>query len=778
MPFRVTARTVLQLGAELISSDAVAFYELIKNSFDARSKRVEIDVMIALPFAVYTSAVSRLPSDSEIDEDTLSAIKREVKAAFDSTLAGANEHVKAIGAAEDGSSLRRAIQECNYIEIRDTGRGMSLKDLDNIYLTIGTPNKIREAEQAQPGAQPILGEKGLGRLSTMRLGTLLRVESTTEEDLYWNVLEVDWATFAESLDAMIEDVPVEPHRGRKKSERSIQGTVIHISALTSEWTKETLEDVAKSELARLNDPFSPEKRFRITLRFNGELLAVPPISTLLFEHADADLEAKVSNNASGDDEYQLTGTMNYRLRQKSSAIHIEEDHLLNLAGLQSPVELRRLGGFSVRLYWFNRQRLRAIEGIGDIEHVRRLVDQWGGGLMLYRDGFRVHPYGGPSDDWLQLDPTAFRAKGYKVNRKQIIGKVDVGRRSNPYLLDQTSREGLRDTPEKQALVAILQSILTSFRTFLDRVDATLKEQERQSFEALEERASETEDELRKTLATFAKKYPAERRLADTIFDLSSQLNELIAQGKLLAATYESRQSQLVHLAGLGLMVEVVAHELNRATQHALGVLSGTDLKTAPNEIQTAFRSLESQLKTLQKRLRILDPLSTAGRQVKERFELGAWLREILSAHSAQFERHGIGVSIRAVPPKGELWIKAVRGMVAQIVENLLSNSVYWLKREKRSNPRFEPKIGISLDTKKRTLSFSDNGPGVEPDRRDEIFYPFVTTKPAREGKGLGLYISQEIAKYHGARLFLSDARSASYPNRLSTFVLELPDDDR
>jgi phosphoribosylamine-glycine ligase len=192
-------------------------------------------------------------------------------------------------------------------------------------------------------------------------------------------------------------------------------------------------------------------------------------------------------------------------------------------------------------------------------------------------------------------------------------------------LDQTSREGLRDTPEKLALVAILQSILTNFRTFLDRVDATLKEQERQSFEALEERASETENELRKTLATFAKKYPAERRLTDTIFDLSTQLNELVAQGKVLAATYENRQSQLVHLAGVGLMVEVVAHELNRATQHALGVLSGTDLKAAPTEIRTAFRNLESQLKTLQKRLRILDPLSTAGRQVKERFEMGAWV---------------------------------------------------------------------------------------------------------------------------------------------------------
>ena len=776
MPFRVTARTVLQLGAELISSDAVAFYELIKNAFDARSRRVEIDVVISLPFAVYTSVLSRLESDSGMNETGLSTIKSEIKAAMDLSLPSARDSAKAIDMAKDKGALRRVIQECNFIAIRDSGHGMSLEDLESIYLTIGTPNKIREAERLRPGSQPILGEKGLGRLSTMRLGTMLRVETTTQNDLYWNLLEIDWAAFAQSLDAMIGDVPVSPHRGAKKSDRSIQGTAIRISALSSEWTRESLENVAEGELARLNDPFSPEKRFRITLRFNGDLIAVPPISTLLFQHADADLEAAVAANPDG--KFQLTGTMNYRLRDKSAGIHIEEDHLLNLAGLQSSDQLRRLGGFSVRLYWFNRQRLRAIEGIGDIEQVRRLVDQWGGGLMLYRDGFRVHPYGGPSDDWLQLDPTAFRAKGYKVNRKQIIGKVDIRRRSNPFLLDQTSREGLRDTPEKLALVSILQSTLTNFRMFLDRTDTTLKEQQRQSFEALEERASETEEELRKTLATFAKKYPTERRLADTIFDLSSQLNELIAQGKLLAATYENRQSQLVHLAGVGLMVEVVAHELNRSTQHALGVLSGTDLNRAPAEIRTAFRNLESQLKTLQKRLRILDPLSTAGRQVKERFELGAWVREILSSHSAQFERHGIEIAINAVPAHGELWVKAVRGMIAQVIENLLSNSVYWLKREKRDHPQFQPKIAITIDVNRRTLTFSDNGPGIEPDRREEIFYPFVTTKPAREGKGLGLYISEEIAKYHGARLFLSDIRSASYPNRLSTFVLELPEDER
>ena len=53
MSFRITARTILQLGAELISSDGIAFYELIKNAFDAGSRRVDVDVYVRLDHNVY-----------------------------------------------------------------------------------------------------------------------------------------------------------------------------------------------------------------------------------------------------------------------------------------------------------------------------------------------------------------------------------------------------------------------------------------------------------------------------------------------------------------------------------------------------------------------------------------------------------------------------------------------------------------------------------------------------------------------------------------------------
>jgi signal transduction histidine kinase len=117
-------------------------------------------------------------------------------------------------------------------------------------------------------------------------------------------------------------------------------------------------------------------------------------------------------------------------------------------------------------------------------------------------------------------------------------------------------------------------------------------------------------------------------------------------------------------------------------------------------------------------------------------------------------------------------MKMVRGMLVQVLENLISNSVYWLKQQRRYEPSFTPVITVTVDVAAKEIRIHDNGPGVDPDRRDDIFEAFVTTKPPGEGKGLGLYISREIALYHGASLYLADTRSP-HRNRLNTFVFAL-----
>ena len=66
--FRITARTVLELGAELISSDIIAFYELIKNGFDAGTKRgVDVKFDIALPRHVYLKLQDAIKKGGDVN---------------------------------------------------------------------------------------------------------------------------------------------------------------------------------------------------------------------------------------------------------------------------------------------------------------------------------------------------------------------------------------------------------------------------------------------------------------------------------------------------------------------------------------------------------------------------------------------------------------------------------------------------------------------------------------------------------------------------------------
>jgi signal transduction histidine kinase len=308
------------------------------------------------------------------------------------------------------------------------------------------------------------------------------------------------------------------------------------------------------------------------------------------------------------------------------------------------------------------------------------------------------------------------------------------------------------------------------------VDKELRAREPVSFDDLEERVSAEEVQIENTLELLVSKHPEVKQdgvIFSSIRTAIQQIKNIMSEAKKIADSYQEGRSELLHLAGLGLMVEIVAHELNRATTYTLGILQNSGAQNSQN-LPSVFGTLEEQLKTLQKRLRILDPLSTRGRQVKSQFDLVSWVEENIKAHNAQFKRHGIAYEVTTVPKTllPILQVRAVKGMIVQILENLISNSVYWLKQQKKISNDFRPRIAITILLNRKEIHFSDNGPGIAPDRKEDIFLPFFTTKPPGEGKGLGLYISREIADYHGASLFLSDEPSVQ-PDRLNTFILAM-----
>jgi signal transduction histidine kinase len=776
MNFRVSARTILQLGSELISSDGVAFYELIKNALDARSSEIRVEVLVRLDFDTYDTILRELGHRRDASVRPPAKVRpwQELRKLavdeVDDTAPEAEELRRELERARSREQFADAVRSANRIDVDDDGDGMSMRTLRDIYLTIGTSNRARERESGRRGGRKpdgrlILGEKGLGRLSAMRLGEVMEVITGTEDAEHWSVLEIDWNKFAQAADEDITSVRVEPVQGAAKKP-SEQGTLIRITGLTSAWSYDKLEALSRESFAKLSDPFS-EKKLPLYVGFNAATVSIPSFASFILEHAHGVFRAEYEVPQIG--EPHLTGKMNYRIRSRRGSFDFKGAELAEMAGTMSRATLRRIGPFKLDVYWFNRRILTKIEGIGDLTQIRRLLASWAGGVALYRDGFRVHPYGGQKDDWLDLDRDAFSTSGFKLNRGQIVGRVQITQASNPFLTDQTNREGLTDNPEKDAFVRLMAATMEFFRGFLVHVDDDIRRAQRvgahdalERFKAEDQRIEELLPDLIETLSETSGGVELSKQVKKSL----TSLREAALLVEAAAAAQEQERGRVMHLASIGLLIEVLAHELYRATAGGLKTIAAARSTKDPASAATSLRVLDAQLRTLQKRLKVLDPLSTNARQTKEDFELTEWIREIVDGYAAQNRQSRIMFENAVIPLGAKRQIRAVKGMFVQTIENLLSNSVHWITQQyeydhgPRGNRTETDPIGtitVAVQPKAGRVTVTDDGPGIPEDRREIVFQPFFTTKRQKEGRGLGLYIAREIAEYHGGTLTLGKA---------------------
>lgn len=799
MSFRVAARTILHLGSELISSDGIAFYELVKNSLDAQSPEVRIKVVQRIMFDSYDEilrALGKRRNPIEGANDSYKGRRKNWRKLRDQALKdtvedapGVEQLRRRINAARNRDDFSEIVSKANFIEVDDAGEGMSIQTLKDVYLTIGTSHRIRRKVNIQgihvgiktgeEDSNIILGEKGLGRLSAMRLGDEMEILTGCVGSKYWNRLQINWNDFSNAADEDISRIEITPVEYDGKA-RNQQGTRIKIYALLSAWSENKLEELARDHFSKFVDPFAGD-RLPLVVHFNGRSLAIPEFASFILEHAHGQFMAKYRVGKGGQP--RLTGKMNYRLRGRKGHFNYSGAEVAVMAGGVTRNTLTRIGPFDLEVYWFNRRILTKIEGLGDISAVRRLLAMWAGGVSLYRDGYRVNPYGGPNDDWLDLDRHAFSTSGFKLNRGQIVGRANISKSSNPYLNDQTNREGLTDCPEKRAFVDLLAATMEYFRGFVVYVDEDLKRSERiQAEDALDR--FRIEDDRLETLWPELKEVLAEtahgRSLSKRVRKALEALREAATMVETAARSQEEERGRVMHLASIGLLIEVLAHELYRATEGGLRTIAATRSGKDSRPVSVSLRVLDAQLRTLQKRLKVLDPLSTNARQRKEDFDLGEWIEDIVEGYARQ-NRQAKRIDFRVeTKPKGsKRRVKAVKGMFVQIIENLLSNSVYWIEQQDRYDrgPRLDQTddrliglITVTIEPNAGRVIVTDDGLGIPEERRELVFQPFFTTKRQKEGRGLGLYVAREIAEYHGGTLNLGQADKSG---QINSVILDL-----
>jgi signal transduction histidine kinase len=789
--FRISARVVSQLGAELISSDEVAIFELVKNGFDARSQAVEVSISFraaasligqlqqpAIEWAKENGFSSKCPA--EVREAILARIAQvRILATQQYSLLSADDWdalSDAVKSADTTGTIIQLLGKVNSIDVNDSGTGMTAAEVQQYYLTIGTTHRLKEVESIQRGHQTgevPAGEKGIGRLSAMRLGNELELLSVSEASNSAVYVGINWREFDFRRDDDLQAVPVR-YEEQPRNDAS-PGTLITISALANDWPRKKAEKLGTDHLAKFIDPFPrifEEKEARssgkqVILKWNGE-----PINTkeLLGKYLDAAqnvgqcrLLFSESGQAMIESEFRYGGLRTRALSTKKRVYTIADFSRF------TNEQLREVGAFEFSLFHFPRNRLKAIPQFASRSEVKEWLDRWSGGLMVFRDGVRVLPYGAEGDDWLNLDAQALRGRGFRVNRIQVVGFVRISRLQNPQLIDQTNREGFRDNEAFRTFRALLQRHIQD--NFVSGLDAHLS-LEKPDFEQLGRSVAQEYNVLNDCAETLQRATKSQdwglaqegvhklRSVLDGLGDLNDAVEKALAEK-------EGNRVQVLELAATGMAAEAMAHDLEGVVETAIASLNDVKLRDADSRVSSAVRHIRSVHKALLIQIKQISPGPAKSRRRASEFDLVPIIREAASFYDEKCRRHGISISL---PPENlALEVRAVPGHLRQILDNLFRNATYWLSDTNAKFPHAPPaRISLSVDPIARIVRFSDTGIGIAVEDADWVFQPFNSRR--EEGRGLGLFICKELAEFNKVDIRL-DLSTPNQFGRFSTFAL-------
>lgn len=438
------------------------------------------------------------------------------------------------------------------------------------------------------------------------------------------------------------------------------------------------------------------------------------------------------------------------------------------------------------------------------------------GIKVYRDGFGVRV----DDDWLGLGSkwtsgTSF----YSLRPGNVIGYVNISARDNAALEETTNREAFRTTPAYRNFF----QLLSYWADYTEQAQASLrrgyndykKEKLSQvsgaeptaSPQQLVQRATSQVDSAKRLVERTANVREALREIqgasvrlgiekekaesaifndpelvaavermiaqvdtsvgeADALIhnldELSLEQNRLRASLDLLADQVSVTQSQISDAwesVALGLSAEALAHEV----QHISDGLRGRSaqitqylksVESTDQRVWTFVEHVRSSASALTKQTSRLTPSLRFVRERKSTIDLSKFSESLRAYYTERWGSNGLRIELAVINDFG---VHMNEGKLTQIFDNLILNSEYWLLQQLRSKQLNEGVIKLEIDSPFVTLS--DNGPGLDAAVENSLFEPFVTLKPSQQGRGLGLFVVQQILDAERSTITLTPERN-------------------
>jgi signal transduction histidine kinase len=396
VPFRLHPRVFASLGTELVTNDVVAIIELVKNSYDALAKRVDV----------------RFVQDTE---------------------------------------------KGMHIEIEDDGTGMTRSIIKNVWCVVATPFRLNQpVSRKGKRKRRVSGEKGLGRLSAARLGKRLELITKSAKEPCWQV-NVKWDDLSKANS--LNFCNVELQKCKDDNRLDSEGTIVRILDLRSEWNDSRMQDL-REQLSRLVSPFTEVKDFEIYLTLPEEEEAEPveikPPDFL--SKPPYMVKGHVSRSGRVVCNYRYSteqGTRASSIKEQLWASTEEEEERGKVNPVCGPFkfEIRAWDIDSDSI-----EQLAQRFNIGKAT-IRKDIRNYRG-VSLYRDRILVLPKTDTARDWLGLDLRRVSKIGTRMSTSQLVGYVAITAKNNEGIKDTSDRERLEENEASKDFKEILRGIVS------------------------------------------------------------------------------------------------------------------------------------------------------------------------------------------------------------------------------------------------------------------------------------------------------------------------------
>lgn len=611
------------------------------------------------------------------------------------------------------------------IEIIDDGIGMNIEDFKQKWMVVGTDDK--ENRPVSDKGRRKIGEKGLGRFSIERLGRVSEITTKKDmesEDLFirinWEDFEIPGTTF----DKVTHEATLNP------ASKEWHGFRIIITGLRDKWTKKMIQDFA-DEVSILTPPKNVGTDFVVSVICKEYMIHEENLDNYLFDeykyafYSEYDGESKIKYSSKGKSRYGIN----------------EDDININ-----NVIDIGKLtcGKLNFVLYFYP---LGSGEERFYPEQTRQQISsdlKSASGVKIYRDGFRVKPYGDPGNDWLELSHKRLHKRNIKYpDNNQVIGYVQITRDTNQLITDTTTREGLIRNNAYDGMVIFLEKSLWAFATFRNSLE---KKEESKFTKNLKEKEKEINGAVEKLNISLDKKT-----------DIKGIIQTLVNDAKEEISSEKEQKDLYRNLATIGVTAGYSAHEIRpiigRMRTQLDFLYKDKDLSKDPNYVKR-FDNIKELLDKNELFIDLVIGYIKKDKRKTKIVDLYVVADYIFTHFSFVLEKFGIEYKI--VNELKDSNYRMFRIDFESILINMLLNSVYFLKYKDAS----QRKIEVEFNDNENSLfvRFHDSGLGVPHENQDKIFYPLFTTKENEEGTGLGLTIVKELMETYGGSIGVESSK--------------------